>query len=235
MRRITMRPTAINLITESMSSLADEIAQFMTQHAQRAPERFAIIRNVVADLQRKNVGGNAPKVGDRVADFTLPNALGNSVSLFARLAQGPVVLVFYRGGWCPYCNFQLRAMQSALAEIQALGASLMAISPQPPDASLSTQEKNALSFEVLSDVGSTVIRHWHLAYEMAEALREPYLKAGYDLPTINGQGDWVLPITATYVIAPDHTVTWAWVDEDHMVRPDAGDVLDALRLLRPTN
>ena len=173
MRRITMRPMAINLITESMSSLADEIAQFMTQHAQRAPERFAIIREVVADMQRKNVDGNATKLGDCVADFTLPNALGHSVSLSDRLAQGPVVLVFYRGGWCPYCNFQLRAMQSALAEIQALGASLMAISPQPPDASLSTQEKNALSFEVLSDVGSTVIRHWHLAYEMAEALREP--------------------------------------------------------------
>ena len=218
-----------------MSSLADEIAQFMTQHAQRAPERFAIIRQVVAEMQRNNIGSKAPKVGDCVVDFALPNALGNRVSLFERLAQGPVVLVFYRGGWCPYCNFQLQALQRVLPDIQSLGASLMAISPQPPDASLSTQKKNALSFEVLSDVGSTVIRQWHLAYEMAEALREPYLKAGYDLPTINGQGDWVLPITATYVIAPDHTVTWARVDEDHMVRAEVDDVLDALRLLRPTN
>ena len=215
-----------------MSSLADEIAQFMTQHAQRAPERFAIIRNVVADLQRKNVGGNAPKVGDRVADFTLPNALGNSVSLFARLAQGPVVLVFYGGGWCPYCNFQLRAMQSELAEIQALGANLMAISPQPPDVSLLTQEKNALTFDVLSDAGSKVIREWHLAYELSDVLRAHFVKAGYDLPAIDGHGDWVLPISATYVIKPDRTVAWARVDEDHMVRPEVAEVLDALRRIR---
>ena len=216
-----------------MPALADEIAQFMTQHAQRAPERFAIIREVVAEMQRNGVADNAPKVGDLVADFTLPNALGDSVSLHERLTHGPVVLVFYRGGWCPYCNFHLRAMQSALAEFQALGASLMAISPQPPDASLSTQEKNALSFDVLSDVGSTVIREWHLAYELSEALRNPFVKAGYDLPAINGRGDWVLPVTATYVIKPDRTIAWARVDEDHMVRPEVAEVLDALRRIYP--
>ena len=215
-----------------MSSLADEITQFMTQHAQRAPERFAVIRDVVAQMQRNGVGRNALQVGDSVADFMLPNALDKAVSLFARLADGPVVLVFYRGGWCPYCNFQLRAMHSALAEFQSLGASLMAISPQPPDVSLSTQEKNALSFDVLSDVGSTVIREWHLAYELSEALRDPFVKAGYDLPAINGRGDWVLPVTATYVIKPDRTVAWARVDEDHMVRPEVSDVLDALRRIR---
>jgi peroxiredoxin len=214
-----------------MASLTEQISHFMTEHAQRAPERFALIRQVVTRMQQEGVGRSAPRVGDRVADFALPDALGRSVSLSSRLANGPVVLTFYRGGWCPYCNLQLRSLQGALGEIRALGASVMAVSPQPPDESLSTAEKNTLSFDVLSDLGSKIIRQWKLAYEVDEILREPYLKAGFDLPAINGSGDWVLPITATYLIDKDYRIAWARVDEDHMVRAETTELLDKLRAL----
>jgi peroxiredoxin len=133
------------------------------------------------------------KAGDRAPDFSLPDARGGYVHLNGLLAAGPVVLSFYQGGWCPYCNLELRALQQALPEITRLGATLVAVSPQTPDESLSTADRNALAFPVLSDAGSAAAKSFGIAYDLAEELRPIYTRFGHALPDKNGDESWVLP------------------------------------------
>ncbi len=130
----------------------------------------------------------AIKQGDEAPEFELPNANGKTVALSSLLSAGPVVLTFYRGGWCPYCNLQLRAYQRILPELAALGAQIVAISPEPPDTSLTTAEKNALEFEVLSDVTSKAARDYRLLYELSDELRDAYIGMGKDLSALNADG-----------------------------------------------
>jgi peroxiredoxin len=117
------------------------------------------------------------------------------------LKKGPVIVTFYRGGWCPYCNLEVKAYQEILPQIVAAGASLVAISPEKPDDTLSTAEKNALAFEVLSDVGQKVGRAFGLVYEFSDELKTAYQVFNLDIPLRNGTpGEWALPVSATYVI-----------------------------------
>eukprot|EP01040_Poterioochromonas_malhamensis_P023633 gene23633-29034_t len=152
------------------------------------------------ELAASGVAEQALKAGDPAPDFELPGVDGRTIRLSALLRDGPVIVSFYRGGWCPYCNLELRALQSALPQVRALGAQLVAISPQTPDESLSTAEKNALAFPVLSDVGSETARSFGIAFDLADELRPIYARFGHALPDRNGDESWVLPIPATFVI-----------------------------------
>ena len=144
------------------------------------------------------------KAGDNAPEIVLENAKGATVDVGTLLKKGPVIVTFYRGGWCPYCNLELKAYQQILPEITAAGASLVAISPEKPDDTLSTAEKNALSFEVLSDVGQKVGRAFGLVYEFTEELKSAYHGFNLDIPARNGTpGEWALPVSATYVIDHD--------------------------------
>ncbi len=167
-------------------------------------------------------------VGDRAPDFVLPNATGQSVRLSDLLADGPVVLTFYRGAWCPYCNTQLRDYQEALGAIEAAGASLAAVSPQTPDGSVTMQERNRLTFPVLSDVGNQVSRDYGLVFQVDDATRERYEAVGIDLAEANGTDTWELPVPATYVIDPSGVIRFAFVEADYTQRAAPRDVLDAL-------
>jgi peroxiredoxin len=160
------------------------------------------------------------------------DARGDQVMLSKLLVKGPVVLTFYRGGWCPYCNLQLRAYQQILPEILALGASLVAVSPEAPDTSLSTAEKNALEFEVLSDVKGEAGRAYRLVFDFSQDLKQAYLAAGNDLSQRNADGEWHLPIPATYVIGRDGRVKLAFVDSEYRNRLEPGDIIATLRTLQ---
>ena len=142
------------------------------------------------------------------------------------------MVVFYRGGWCPFCNLQLRAYQRSLPDFAALGASLVAISPQTPDHSLSTAQKNALTFPVLSDTGGEVSARFGLRFELSADLRGIYTAFGNDLPRINGEEGWHLPVPATYVVATNGRIMLAEVDSDHRMRPDPDVVLTFLQDLQ---
>lgn len=166
--------------------------------------------------------------GDAAPDFALPDVDGETVQLAALLERGPVVLTFYRGSWCPYCNTQLHDYQERLAEIEASGATLVAISPQIPDSSLSMQEKNALAFPVLSDVGGEVSDAYGLTFQVDAATRERYQAVGVDLAKANGTDAWELPVPGTYVIAPDGTIRAAFVEADYTQRASVQQILDAL-------
>ena len=217
---------------EKTMSLKAELDAFRSEFmAQVPPEiREAMVRADM-ELAASGIAQRALKAGDRAPDFNLPDARGGYVRLKDLLATGPVVLSFYRGGWCPYCNLELRALQQALPEITRLGAKLVAVSPQTPDESLSTTEKNALSFSVLSDIGSTTAKSFGIAYDLAEELRPIYARSGHALPEKNGDESWVLPIPATYVIDTDGTVALAFVDVDYRNRLEPAEILTALQSL----
>lgn len=211
-------------------SFAGELARMREGAASRiAPETLATIHKGITDLISSGIAEKSLKEGDSAPDFALPNATGGTVRLADLRAKGPVVISFYRGGWCPYCNLELKALQQRLPEIAELGASLVAVSPETPDHSLTTAEKHALGFDVLSDEGNAVARRFGLVFEIDDDIKPIYENFGIDLERQNGDGSWQLPIPATYVIDADGSVRKAYANADYTDRLDPADVVATLR------
>jgi peroxiredoxin len=171
----------------------------------------------------------APGVGATAPLFTLPDARGGSVALADLLGQGPVVLVFYRGAWCPYCNLQLAAFQSALNDIEAAGATLVAVSPQTPDQSLSFAEQKALEFPVLTDASNEVADAYGLAYTASSVATDTLRALGVELSSFNGDDTNRLPAAATFVIGQDGRIRFASVSGDYRWRVGPDEVMAVLR------
>lgn len=182
-------------------------------------------------LLSSEAGSHAVNTGAQAPDFSLPNVKGGDLSLTAALQQGPVVLSFYRGGWCPFCNLEFHALQEILGQIRAHNASLIGISPELPDVSLSNVEKNNLQFDVLSDVGNKIARRYGLVMTVPEAMRPLYKAWGVDIPASNGDSTFELPIPATYVIDRTGKVRAAHVNKDYTQRMEPADILATLALL----
>jgi peroxiredoxin len=213
-------------------SLKEQLAEYRAGWFKRVPvERQAIMERHIAEL-RSGLVKTALKAGDRAPAIVLGSAKGKTVDVSALLKHGPVIVTFYRGGWCPYCNLELRAFQQVLPDITAAGASLVAISPEKPDDTLSTAEKNALGFEVLSDIGQKVGRAFGLVYDFSDELKSAYNGFGQDIPARNGATEeWALPISATYVIDRDGAIIYAYTDADYRDRADPADVLTVLKTM----
>jgi peroxiredoxin len=213
-------------------SLRQDIDAFTSEAAKQLPsELLAGVQRSIDDVRKSGIVARALGIGDLVPDFTLPNAQGRPVALADLLRRGPLIISFYRGVWCPYCNLELRAYQRILADIRASGGDFIAISPQTPDNSLSTAEKNALEFEVLSDHRNRIAGEFGIAYETPEVVKRITAMFGTDLAAINGADDWRLPISATYVVDPRRRIVLAGVDPDFRVRLEPGETLSALRNL----
>lgn len=197
--------------------------------AQNIPkEKWDIMINSTQKLLKRKLSSQALQEGDQMVDFELLDAIGNTVSLSQLLEKGKVVISFYRGGWCPYCNMELRALQEILPEIKDIKASLVAISPETPDNSLTTSEKNELKFIVLSDIDNHVARKIGLVFQMPEDLREVYHSFNLDVPKHNGNFDYELPMPATYVVDKDRTIIYAFVSEDYTERANPSEILKML-------
>jgi peroxiredoxin len=212
------------------TTLTQQLDEYLAGWMERVPaDRRAAMERHIAHLSETGLGRNAKQIGDQAPEIVLPDAHGQSFEVTRLLALGPVVVTFYRGGWCPYCNLELRAYQAVLPRITAAGASLVAISPEKPDDSLSTAEKNALTFPVLSDVGQKVGKAFGLVYSFTDELRTVYDGFKLDIPGKNGApGDWSLPISATYVIGSDGRILFADTSVDYRRRTDPLDVLQTL-------
>ncbi len=191
----------------------------------------ALAERIAAAASEVTASGvaNGVAVGERAPAFALPDASGRVVTLDDLIARGPVVVVFYRGAWCPFCDLTLRAFQAALPDLRARGASLVAISPQAPDRALSAVEQAALEFPVLSDVQQRVIGEYRVRFEIPADLQALYLDDfGFDPRRQTADGSWNLPIPAIFVIGRDGIVVASHVDADYRHRMEPSAVLDAL-------
>jgi len=167
-------------------------------------------------------------VGDQAPDFKLKNHLGKEVSLVEELKKGPVVLVFYRGGWCPYCNLQLKAYQQALPEIKEKGAQLIAVSPQTPDNTLDQKEKEELDFELLSDQKGETAANYEVLFEVPAAVKEVYQGFGLDIAEYNGLDKWILPVPAVYIINQEGKIDFVDLNVDYTTRTEPQTIIDNL-------
>ena len=213
-------------------SLQEQLKAKYEEIKKYAPNEVAIFD---ADTESFISSGDAPQglqVGDQLASFELPNQLGQTISLDELQGDSNVVISFYRGGWCPYCNIELCVLQQALPEFKSHGARLIAISPQLPDESMSTAEKNELSFPVLSDAGNKVAREFGLVFTLSEQLRPLYESFNIDLPATNGDKSFELPIPATFIIDSDGVVKGAFVNADYKQRMDLSDIINVLKEIK---
>ena len=174
----------------------------------------------------------ALKAGDAAPAFILPDAEGRPVSSEALLTRGPLVVTFYRGVWCPYCNFDLQALEAARGDIETRGASLVAISQQTPANSRKSQRQNTLGFPILSDKGGEVAAQYRVRWTAPEYLREVHKAVGADLTQFNGDDSWTLPMPARYVIGQDGVIVYAEVNADYTRRPEPADIFPVLDQLR---
>lgn len=218
---------------ETNPPLQQQLDEIAAQGRSQLPEDLLqSLWRSIDQLSTSGAAEEARKAGEQAPDFTLPDALGNAVTLSHLLRKGPVVITFYRGEWCPYCNLQLRAYQQILPQIQAFGASLIAISPQTPDHSLSMAEKQALTFAVLSDVGNQVARQFGLVYALDAAVRAAHRQIGADLPAYNGDEAWELPMPGTFVVDQAGIVRLTFVDPNFTRRLDPAIIIAQLEKLR---
>ncbi|MBC7867733.1 MAG: AhpC/TSA family protein [Gloeobacteraceae cyanobacterium ES-bin-316] len=214
-----------------MQSLQTELDAFQKSFNASVTEKVVTtFASGVEELRQSSITNNSLKVGDLAPDFILGNAIGKNISLSALLKNGPVVLTWYRGGWCPYCNIELRHLQKSLPQFQQYNAQLVALSPELPDKSLTTVEKNQLEFEVLTDYNNDVARKFGIVFKINEDLVEIY-NGFHPLDTYNGVDTNELPIPATYIISPDFTIRYAYVEPDYRKRADPQEILKALSKL----
>jgi peroxiredoxin len=213
--------------------LQTELDTFRSNWEARVGDHIAkLIGGDIADLRTSGILDHTAKAGDMfTATSNLRNAHSVPFDLQALVASKPVILTFYRGGWCPYCNLELRAYQALLADIHAEGAELVAVSPELPDHTMSTAEKNDISFTVLSDVGGELASALGIRFTLSDAVKPFYEKAGHALPVRNGDGVWALPMPATFVIERGGRIAKAFVEPDYRNRLNPQEALLALRKL----
>lgn len=194
-------------------------------------EKSEIYADGIASVANSGVLDKALHVGDKAPNFALKNALNQPVSLYSELQNGPIILTWYRGGWCPYCNITLRYLQERLPEIKKTGATLLALTPELPDNSLSTAEKNNLEFTVLSDVSNTVAEEYGVVFTLTNEVASIYQDA-FGLSQVNGNNTNKLPLAATYVIDTNGIIQYAFLDADYRKRAEPSEIVLALQKLK---
>lgn len=215
-----------------MKSLKEQTDAKIEAGRQANPAFMKEVDDIIAQAKVFQQGGDAIGLGQKAPGFALPDPEGKLISLPDLLAKGPLVVTFYRGSWCPYCNLQLKALQARLEDIHALGAELVAISPQVPDGSMTKNEMDEIDFFVLSDQDAKVASQYGVAWQVPEFLSEHMrVDRKLDLDAINNGNGSVLPIPATFVIGCDGGVTWRYVDVDYRTRSEPDDIIEALQKL----
>ncbi len=211
-------------------SLKEQLEAMSAQAVKRIPpEALAVMMKAAEDLDAQGVGDHALGQGDRFPDIGLLDASGAPASLASLLVKGPLLINFYRGGWCPYCNLELKAYQDRLEEVRGLGAELVAISPEIPDKAAATSEKNALTYPVLTDPQNSLAEALGIVFELPKELEGLYEQFGNNLPEANGEKGWRLPIPATYVVSVDGRIVFAHVARDYRTRAEPADAFAALK------
>jgi peroxiredoxin len=211
-------------------TIHEQSEQIKAVSATRLPEEVvAVFDRSIQDLLHQGVPAGTVEVGATLDPFTLSDATGAMVTLDQLVAAGPAVIVFYRGGWCPYCNLALRTYQKELLpNLAAFGAPRVAISPQTPDQSLSTVEKAELEFTVLSDPGSRVAHQMGIVFQPTDEVLTAQRQLGLDLAQVNAEGSTELPRPTVLIVDSARTVRFVDVQPDYTARTEVADILAAL-------
>jgi peroxiredoxin len=209
-------------LREIFAERKELIAKYVPAETQATHARAA------AALKQHRLAANILPVGSTVAEFQLQDHDGKIISSSDLLAKGRIVLCFIRGRWCPFCVAQMEAMNLILPEIEQAGASLAAVSPQTVRQSFFMRDQHKVRFQLLSDAGNEVARQFGLTYRVADEQRAVYQRAFVNLPFVNGDDSWELPIPATYIIDHDGTVLYGSANEDYTDRPEPSDIVRLL-------
>jgi len=212
--------------------LREEIEKFNQQFRDMAPAEVAeTMDEATAGLKQSDLEAGAVKAGDSAPDFDLPELAGGKLSLTGLLAEGPLVINFYRGAWCPYCNLEMQALQAALPDIEAAGGRLIAIAPETAAHAGEIRDKGNLTFPLLQDKDNAVARRYGLVFTLPEALRPIYEAFDIDIADNQGNDAFELPMPATYIIGTDGIIAHAFVDADYTQRMEPADIIKALKSL----
>jgi len=212
-----------------MGVLTDAIDGYNAEKKKKVPaEILATMAQATEDLVNSGIENRALKSGDTIPDFELPDQRGKLRRLSDYLSESRVVLNIYRGGWCPYCNMEMKALHDVLPEIEASGARLIGMAPETPDRALTTAESHQMPIDILSDQGNRIAESLGLVFELPEALRSIYQKIGIDVPAYNGDESFRLPLPATYILDKDGMVLFDFVNADYTQRLEPAEILARL-------
>lgn len=218
---------------QNPKTLAVELAELVKNvSANLPPEKFKIFGRMIEEFKGSGVENRALKVGAKAPPFRLRSSEGERVSSSDLLTKGPLVVSFYRGGWCPFCSLELRAWERHLGDLQALHAGFVAISPEVAQKGAETAKSKQLSFPVLNDEGFRVCEQFGLVFKLSPEAIGLHRDFGVDLPAINGGSEWRLPVPATFVVGRDGVIRWAFVNADYTKRAEPADVLNVLRTMQ---
>ncbi|WP_109829376.1 peroxiredoxin-like family protein [Reichenbachiella versicolor] len=208
--------------------LSKSLADLKSNNEKKIPaEKWAIMERSTQELKESSLIDHVIQKGKTLPEFKLSNQKNEQVSL-TDFQDDFLVVSFYRGGWCPYCNLELRALQGVLPKLRELNADLIAISPETPDNSLTTTEKNELSFSVLSDIDNLYAKSLGLVFQMPEDLSELYHSFGLHVDKHNGNEDYELPMPATFVLNRERKIIYSFVAEDYTVRLDPDRIIEVI-------
>jgi len=211
-------------------SLKTEIESMQKEMLPSIPEEvLGVMVSAMEKLVNSGIADNARKPGEAAPQFELENTKGEQVALSDLLRKGPVVINFYRGVWCPYCNLELKAWDRAMPEVRALGVELVSISPNLREKSAAFVAENPFSFDILSDRNNRVADEYGLVFKLAHELRPIYEKFGINLPEYDGNERYELPMPATYVVAGDGIIRHAFVNADYTQRMEPDEVITILQ------
>jgi peroxiredoxin len=212
-----------------MNSLQDQLDAITANTRKLVPaERLAVSERFVEELFATGIEGRILPVGAAAPEFALQDASGKLVRSQDMLALGPLVIKFFRGRWCPYCVTELEAWRDLYPQLRERGALLVAISPQTAKQNDFMVDQHRLPFPVLSDPGCNVAEKFGLAYTVPEYLRDYYLSILINIPFVNGESSWRLPLPATFVIGRDGRILFSEAHADFRVRPEPEEALRAL-------
>jgi peroxiredoxin len=211
-------------------TLAAQLEERAKASAQKSPaEVKKVMDSAINELRNSSVMKSAKKKGDKAPAFKLTDIKRGEVRSEDLLKKGPLIISFYRGGWCPYCNLQLRDLQVHLSDIKKTGAELIAISPEAPDKTAETVKKGELDFYVLSDIDGAVAKSFGLTYKLPKDLITVYKKFGIDLSQANSSKNWELPLSATYIVNKKGEIIYSFIDADYKKRAETTELIKILQ------
>lgn len=212
--------------------LTEQLLELVKESSSRIPADIKkIMLQANLDLSETGIRENIVSVGEIFPKATLEDSQGNEVDLNKTLANTMSVITFYRGGWCPYCNLELKSYQERLSEFQKLWVQIIAISPEKPEIATQTIQKDAISFPVLSDVWNILAKKLKLSFNLKDAIIDIYKKFGIDVEKHNGDTLFELPLPATYIVDKNGKIIFAQADTDYTKRTDPDEILEILKKL----